>query len=154
MAFQKPFQGKIGHDIAIINPYRLVTGQEILNIFKSASRIQKDGFMAKDDGPSSPLPIGEGFVIAMGLVMRIDDKPFDTGCQEMVHGIGHHGTPPHREKGFGAGLRQGPHTAPQTGAQDKSRFDCLIDVRHRFPLSHNNERLKAEDRRQFYYHKD
>jgi hypothetical protein len=92
VGLQKPPQGKIGDDIAIVAEDGLVLIQEIFDVFQSPSSVQKDWLMAKSNGDTAPSPVREFLRIDFRPVMCVNDESINSDFQEMIHYVGDDGT--------------------------------------------------------------
>jgi hypothetical protein len=92
MDLQEPLQGKIGHHIPVVAEDGLVLVQEIFNIFQSPCCVQKDWFMAKDEGHTAPSPVRKFFRVDFRQMMGVHDETIHAIVQEMIHCIGDDGT--------------------------------------------------------------
>ncbi len=59
MNFQEFLQRKIGYHIPIVAEDGFFLSQKIFNVFQSTCCVQKDGFMAKENGYTAPLFVRE-----------------------------------------------------------------------------------------------
>ena len=63
MGLQEPPEGKIGEDVAVVDEERFVFIEQVLDVLEPPRGVEEDGFMAKEDRPSPPAPLGEGPVV-------------------------------------------------------------------------------------------
>jgi hypothetical protein len=123
MDFQEPLQGKIGYHIAIVAEDGLVLVQEIFNVFQSSCRVQKDGFMAKEYGPTAPSPVRKFFRVDFRAMMGVHDEAIHADFQKMIHCVGDDGTFSDLQERLGTSLRQRPKPRPQPGCQDEGGLE-------------------------------
>jgi hypothetical protein len=116
-------QGKVGHHVSVIAEDGLVFGEEIFDVFQSARRVQKNRFMAKDDGHTPPFPAGKFLCVNLRAVMGIYDETIHARAVEMIHGIRDDGTPPDLQERFRTPFRQRAKPHSQTGSQDEGGFE-------------------------------
>jgi hypothetical protein len=123
LGFYEPLQGKVGHHVSVIAEDGLVFGEEIFDVFQSARRVQKNRFMAKDDGHPPPLPVGKFFRVYFRAVVGIYDETIHARAMEMIHRIRDEGAPSDLQERFRTPFRQRAKPHPQSGAQDEGGFE-------------------------------
>jgi hypothetical protein len=122
MDLQELLQGKIGHHITVVAENGLIVVQEIFNVFQSACRVQKNGFMAKEYGYIAPSPVRKFFRVDLRAMMSVHDEAIHSDFQEMIHRVGDDGTSSHLQERLWKALRQRPKPCPESRAQDEG---CL-----------------------------
>ena len=60
MGRQEPPEGKIGEDVAVVDEDRLVLIEQVLDVLQPPGGVEEDRFMAEEDRPSPPAPLGKG----------------------------------------------------------------------------------------------
>jgi hypothetical protein len=105
MKLQELLQRQIGKCVSIVAKDRLILAEKILDVFQPSRRIQKNRFVAKNDGRAAPVHFGEFPKIDIRTVMGIHDESINTGAEEMVHYVSNNGTAPDFKERFWTVLR-------------------------------------------------
>jgi hypothetical protein len=123
MGLQKPLEGQIGHDIAVIAEDSPILVQKVFNIFESSRRVQKDRLIAKGDRNSSPLSVRKFLQVDFRAMMGVDDKAIYAHGQEMIHRIGDHGSSSELQKRLRQLIGQRAKPQAESRAQDESGLE-------------------------------
>ena len=133
MGRQQSRQRQIGEDVAVVDEESLILHEEIFDVFDPPGGVEENLFMAEEDRPSPPAPLGKLPVIGRRTVVGVDDEPLDADRQAMVHREGDQRSPADRKEGFGGLQGQGPQARAHPRPEDEGRPDSHCTHFHVIP---------------------